>query len=257
MAKSKPSGSFKGESGHSQGVTVQDGSAAGGSGSDSSRKRKSKDRKKKKWSEHNMMRPALNPIQIDTDSDDPECRPPPKKKGKRAQSSPPKAITSEDDFFSRFIKPQGAAPVVDQSPAGKKPPASKVGANMPTVAAERLKPYRETRYAQDLPLVLRYCEKHPNDNEISATGYFAFTGFIRRDKGGWGRNWNVEKNIFSKEFLIDETRSGAGAARMRTTVLAAANKKFPQVNCLSKLPGIHFSAMALMFVYRDEASVER
>ena len=81
MAKSKPSRPSKVEGGHPQGVTVQDGSAAGGSGSDSSRKRKSKERKKKKRSEHNMMRPAINPIQIDTDSDDPEYRPPPKKKG--------------------------------------------------------------------------------------------------------------------------------------------------------------------------------
>ena len=40
---------------------------------------------------------------------------------------------------------------------------------------------------------------------------------------------------------------------MCTTVLAAANKKFPQVKLLS----IHLSAVALMFVYRDDASVER
>ena len=38
MAKSRPSESLKGESGHSQGITIQNGSAAGGSGSDSSRK---------------------------------------------------------------------------------------------------------------------------------------------------------------------------------------------------------------------------
>ena len=81
MAKSKPSGSSKAEGGHSLGLTVQDGGTAGGSGSDSSRKRKSK---KKKRSEHNLMRPATNPIQIDTDSDDPECRPPPqRRRGKR------------------------------------------------------------------------------------------------------------------------------------------------------------------------------
>ena len=86
IAKSKPSGSSKAEGGHLQGITVQDGGAAGGSGSDSSHKRKSKERKKKKRSEHDMMRPATNPIQIDMDSDDPECRPPPKKKGKRQPS---------------------------------------------------------------------------------------------------------------------------------------------------------------------------
>ena len=187
MAKSKPSGSSKAEGGHSQGITVQDGGAAGGSGSDSSRKRKSK---KKKRSEHNMMRPATNPIQIDTDSDDPECRPPPKKKGKRAQDSPLKAITSEDDFFGRFIKPQGVAPAVDQSPAEKKPPASEIEASTSTVTAERLKPYRETRYAQDLPWVLRYREKHPNDNKISATGHYAFIGSIHRD------NNNNNNNLF-------------------------------------------------------------
>ena len=93
---------------------------------------------------------------------------------------------------------------MDQSPTGKKPPASEVEASTSTVTAEHLKPYRETRYAQDLPWVLRYREKHPNNNEISATGHYAFIGFIRRDKGGWGRNWNVEKNVFSKEFLVDE-----------------------------------------------------
>ena len=183
MGKSKPSGSSKAEGGPSQGIIIQDGGAAGGSGSDSSRKRKSK---KKKRSEHDMMRPATNPIQIDTDSDDPECRPPPKKKGKRARDSPPKVVTSEDDFFGRFIKPQGVVPAVDQSPAGKKPPASEIEASTPSATAERLKPYRETCYAQDLPWVLRYREKHPNDSEISATGHYAFISSIRHDKGGWG-----------------------------------------------------------------------
>ena len=171
MAKSKPTGSSKAEGGHSQGLTVQGGGTAGGSGSDSSRKRKSK---KKKRSEHDLMRPATNPIQIDTDSDDPECRPPPKKKGKKVRESPPRAVTSEDDFFGRFIRPEGVAPAVDQSPADKKPPASEIEAGTPSATAERLKPYREARYSQDLPWVLRYRGKHHNDQEVSATGHYAF-----------------------------------------------------------------------------------